>query len=268
MLLVAVGVALCLPPAALAQQNLVGNPGFEEGAASWGLRNDWYATNDPKRASPAVIDAAVARSGAASLRIDGEGSRGLAIQSPLGLDPGLKYRVGCWMKGEGMGEARAGPLIEFWSADNLHLGGKFLAQPVPADWQRVSALVYAPANTGFAKIMCATNADNEGQVWFDDVEVRLAVPPPPVSLQVRDHELGWEQYQAPDSLAYFRVYAADRPFSSVALMRAAAWLPAEARSVAVTKLPGVAAKTHFAVVAVDADDLENPAVTCVEVRAK
>lgn len=271
MVRLAVAALLCVPVAALAQENVVANPGFEEGATPWGLVNDWYARNDPKRASPGVIEDAFAHSGQACLRIDGQGSRGLAIQSPLKVQAAAKYRVSCWMKGENMGAARAGPLIEFWNADNVHLTGRFWAEDVPADWQRISRVIYAPKHTAYAKIMCATNADSDGQVWFDDVEVRLALPPPPVSVELRGRELVWEGYEAPASVAYYRVYAAEERFDSVALMRAVAWLPADARSAEVAKLPGAAgpaAAGHFAVVAVDEDDLEDPNVTCVEVKAQ
>lgn len=268
MLRLTVAVALCIPAAALAQENLVANPGFEEGAERWGLINNWYAQNDPKRASPGVIDESAAHSGNASLRIDGQGSRGLAIQSPLKVQAAAKYRVSCWMKGENMGAARAGPLIEFWNADNTHLRGRFWAEDVPQEWTRLSNVIYAPEGTAYAKIMCATTASNDGQVWFDDVEVRLALPPPPVPVQVRGQELAWDDYQAPASVAYYRVYVAQQPFDSVALMQAAAWLPGDARSVEVADLPGATGKTHFAVVAVDEDDLEDPNVTCVEVKVK
>jgi len=267
MITLTVAFALSIAPAALAQENLVADPGFEEGPKSWGLINDWYARNEPKRASPGVIDESVAHSGNACLRIDGEGSRGLAIQSPLKVQPATKYRVSCWMKGENMGAARAGPLIEFWNAENTHLGGRFWAEDVPQQWTRVSKVIYAPAATAYAKIMCATTTDNDGQVWFDDVEVRLALPPPPVPVQARGQELVWDDYQAPPSVAYYRVYGAEQPFDSVALMQAAAWLPPDARSVGVGDL-AAAGKTYLAVVAVDEDDLESPDVTCVEVKAK
>ena len=267
MVRLAVAALLCVPVAALAQENVVANPGFEEGATPWGLVNDWYARNDPKRASPGVIDEALAHSGNACLRIDGQGSRGLAIQSPLKVQPAAKYRVSCWVKGDNMGAARAGPLIEFWNADNVHLAGRFWAEDVPAGWTRVSKSIYAPEGTGYAKIMCATSADNDGQVWFDDVEVRLALPPPPVPVQARGQELVWDDYQTPPSVAYYRVYGAEQPFDSVGLMRAAAWLPPDARSVGVGDL-AAAGKTYLAVVAVDEDDLESPHVTCVEVKAK
>ncbi len=268
MIILTVAFALSIAPAALAQENVVANPGFEEGATGWGLINDWYARNDPKRASPGEVDESVAHSGKACLRIDGEGSRGLAIQSPLKVQAAAKYRVSCWMKGENMGAARAGPLIEFWNAENTHLAGRFWAEEVPREWTRLSKVIYAPEGTAYAKIMCATSDNNDGQVWFDDVEVRLALPPPPVVVQARGQELVWDDYQAPPSVAYYRIYAAEEPFDSVALMQAAAWLPADARSVEIADLPGATGKTHFAVVAVDEDDLESSDVTCVEVKAK
>ena len=268
MMWLSVCVMLCVPAAARAQDNLVANPGFEDGATGWSLVNDWYARNDPKRASPAVIEQTMAHSGQACLRIDGAGSRGLAIQSPVGVQAGVRYRVSCWMRGEDMGDARAGPLIEFWTAQNKHIAGEFWSEQVPEDWRRVSHLIYAPENTGYAKLMCATTSNNDGRVWFDDVVVKPALPPPPVPAQARGHELVWDAYEATPSVAYFRVYAAEQPFDNVALMRAVAWLAADARSIDVTALPEAAGKTCFAVVAVDEDDLEEPRVTCVKVGAR
>ncbi|MGC9319516.1 MAG: carbohydrate binding domain-containing protein [Armatimonadota bacterium] len=260
-----VGLAMCLPLMACAQENLVSNPGFEQGAEGWGLTNNWYAPAG-REASPGTIDAAVAYSGEASLRIDGRGSRGLAIQSPLPVEAGEKYRVSCWMRGEGMDEVGAGPLIEFWSDEQGHLGGTFVAREVPAKWERVSAVTYAPVAADYAKIMCATQAENDGRVWFDDVSVSAAVPPPPVHPDLADATLVWEDYQAPVPVAYYRIYASDEPFESVALMRAAAWVPAETRSLSIERIE--AGARYVAVVAVDEHDIENPRVEPIEVRPR
>ncbi|MEA3403402.1 MAG: carbohydrate binding domain-containing protein [Armatimonadota bacterium] len=263
MRLVLVGAAMCLPLMACAEENLVSNPGFEQGAERWGLINNWYAP-EGKQASPGVIDDAAAHSGRASLRIDGQGSRGLAIQSPVPVEAGQKYRLSCWMRGESMGEVRAGPLIEFWSEEQGHLGGKFIAREVPAQWERLSEVTYAPVGSDYAKIMCATQTENEGRVWFDDVGVSAAVPPPPVHPELADDTLVWEDYEAPPSVAYYRVYASEQPFESVALMTAAEWLPADSRSLSMARVGADA--QWVAVVAVDEDDMENPRVEPVEVR--
>lgn len=269
--LCAAAVALVCVYSAWAQRSeVLRNRGFENGAEHWHLQNDWYASPKGSKASRCVIDKDVFREGSASLRIDGENNRGLAIQTPIKIKPGAQYRISGWVKAENLAPAFAQVGVEFWkTGEGYWRGGKSFGKTTgTTDWRPFTGSFYVPTGADYIKVYPCTSSPNKGKAWFDELSIQLDLPPPAVEpriLKAPDGKprLDWSAYRAPDNVAYYRVYASDRPFSSVALTAAVVWRPAHVRFVHLDALPRA---EYLAVTAVDEQDQENPQVNAVEVK--
>jgi len=144
--------------------NLVANAGFEDGAGAWGLPAQLYA-----------IDTAVAHSGAASLRYHGEpGGPYLLAGQGLPLKPGKSYRLGAWVKVEGIESSDTGAAVALeWVGHEGYIGGAYPTGRVGTrDWERI---VYytAPLPDGVTggSVIAYGRSGTRGTAWFDDIEV-------------------------------------------------------------------------------------------------
>lgn len=154
-------------------QNVLVNPGFEEGAAAW--------TTWPRRGEPAfAIDTQVAHSGTSSARIevDEAGEDGSWCQH-IEPEPGKTYEYSLWFR-----TADPDKRITFMaegSAPGGGYSGQFGRQnPVGhgTEWTRASGRFRVPSNTGtlnFELWVNLTGADVT-TAWFDDLVLEI-VPP-------------------------------------------------------------------------------------------
>lgn len=213
-LLAALTATLTALPAAGA--NLLTNPGFENGTQAWIMANSWYAQPADAGLSPIELAPGEGRHGSAALRITGNGRRGLAMQI-FGAYPG-KYRVGGWVRCQGMSAGSAGILAEWLDETNKWLAGEGPEHiSGDRDWVYLEKVVEAPAGTRSIHLDLLTSAPNDGVVWYDGISVER-IPsegPPPVAPVISAQtpegqegclELKWDPAQVGDSVVQAMVY--------------------------------------------------------------
>lgn len=256
--------ALCLlllPAACLAADEMLSNPGFEDGLAPWTIDHIWYA-GEGDGVSAITVAAGEGREGGAALRIDGAGNRGIAMQTLAAIYP-VRFHVTGWIRCEGLGDAAAVIQVE-WNGDD----GWISASPVgsvvgDADWTFVEAIVEAPYEATSAYVETLTSAPNSGRAWFDDISfvapVADDVPPGPVVARQAQHAGGrgvvaveWSDYDAAPDVVEYWVFISEQPFTDVTGL-----IPA-ARGGRLSRLAEVGGliegrSYHVAVVAVDRD---------------
>lgn len=133
-----IGGLLTLIPSGLPAQNLIRNPGFEDAGpagtiAAWSVNPSWYI--DPKEKGLAAVSAdpeVFQGMGRRSLKMDGQGKRGLAQQSLAGrFAPGQRLRLSGWMKFENIRPAVGRISVSFHGQN-----GKWLGQrDITTDWR-------------------------------------------------------------------------------------------------------------------------------------
>ena len=158
--------------------NLLRNPGFEEGDAlpkSWGR----YPPKDAG-GNRIVRDTRVARSGKASGLVWSvapyeAGKPWMQFnQYGLPVEGGTTVIVSLWTRGEGVGPGNAG--LHFYDPRGGHLGFAKIASPKDAkagEWAYVRESVSVPEAA--AKLGFAAYAAEKGKTWFDDCAV-IATP--------------------------------------------------------------------------------------------
>jgi len=168
-------LCLCALPA-VAQDNLVTNPGFEtvrDGKPeSWGNEN-W------KTGGTWMLDEAVAHSGARSARVDCATDANRAIWRQIVPIKGpAALRFSAWHKtaisNRTSGRGAVVRLILFKDASRWQqLSLPSFWGPPSDQWRELSALVFLPAE-GTAVGIELFNMDAAGSVWWDDVMLRKA----------------------------------------------------------------------------------------------
>ena len=253
-------------------RNLLGNAGFESGVIGWALGNDWYEQPKGAGTSAAVVDEQIVHSGKMSLRLEGAGKRGL-VMSIFRVRPG-KYHVSVWIKTKGLVGAQASALAEWMSKESKWLAGSPIkGVSGDADWTLCEGDVEAPAEARSVHLDLLTDAPNTGTVWFDDVTfARTPVAtqsPAPVKFSVKAPPgdsgmllVDWAGHTPEADVTDYKVYYAEKPFSSVKLLQPATVVDADARS---AKLAGLrVGKTYYcAVVAVNTEGLAAETVTAL-----
>lgn len=161
--------------------NLLVNPDFEEARqaedgpplpAGWDLSATWYAQPRDAGLSPVTLDAAVVRGGGRfSLRMDGQGKRGLVMQ-PVAFNPehGRRFRLAGWIRFRDMRGAVANLTCEFLA--DKWLGQKDLPTDwrlESSDWREYAAEFDVPEGTKTLRVFLRTDKPNKGTVWFDDI---------------------------------------------------------------------------------------------------
>lgn len=200
------------------------NPGFEDGLASWTTGHTWYV-GEGRGLSEVTADTASARSGNASLRITGDGNRGIAVQAIGAFQD--TYRVSGWLRCEGLGDAQATILIEWIAEDGTHLGAEAAGSVTgTAGWTHVEKLIDSPPNAVTMLVDLLTSSPNSGTAWFDDIAVEDTttdtVPPAPVVFRVSSPAgeegavlVDWSSHEPERDIAWYEVYVADTAFASV-----------------------------------------------------
>jgi hypothetical protein len=143
--------------------NLVGNPGFEEGAAGWSLA-ELYA-----------VDSTVAHTGKQSLRYHNvPGGPYLLARRAVPLRPGKCYRISAWVKTDRVESAETGATLCLeWHSAEGYLGGAYPPGITgTSDWRQI---VYEtgmlPDEVTGGGIVVYGRSGTSGTAWFDDVEV-------------------------------------------------------------------------------------------------
>lgn len=162
------------------------NGGFEADAR--GLPEGWTAVGRPRYDT--VGAAAWHGRGAVSL------APGQALRTQVAVRPGARYVLALGARSmDGYGRAKA--LIHWRNAADEVVGGTFEYVPVsPRSYHTQSILISAPPDAMTAMITLQTA---EGDVWFDDVSLRIILPEGAVPERVprEGHERGWPERRYP-----------------------------------------------------------------------
>jgi len=155
------------PAPSVATAVTVVNAGFELGATGWSLPEDY------------AIDPHGGRNGSAALKIvrADPGRYTLAWQT-VGLEPGIRYRFGVWVKTEGVRGDESGGTICLEFADAKGWIGGHYPQGVKgtSDWTRIEYVGQTPDQPVACTLTPYLTRGSTGTVWFDDVTI---APEPP-----------------------------------------------------------------------------------------
>ncbi|MGD7705291.1 carbohydrate binding domain-containing protein [Microlunatus sp. Y2014] len=164
-------------PAAEESPNLLGNPGFEEGAAP-----DTLAHWAPWSASSAQLFTTATdpvSEGTKSLRLTDPSAEkgGGLISAPMSVDPDVVYEVGLdayvtsgWFS----------IIVYFYDAAGEQVSAKQQAVRVGFDaWQRVELDFYAPPAAGSAAVMVYAPIGSTTDTWIDNMHFGFATPDEP-----------------------------------------------------------------------------------------
>ncbi len=167
--LLCVALLLAACTLALAADNLVKNPGFEDGAANWTL-NDGFA-----------LDTTVAHSGKASLRFgwDNADKRKLCLQ-PIRCHPGRRYLITAWLKSDNVHGAYLGATFGVeWYGEKGFIGGAYpMGIGWTTDWTQVRFLSgVVPADATNCHIFVTLDWGGVGTAWIDDVSATVVDVP-------------------------------------------------------------------------------------------
>ncbi len=161
-------------------ENLVTNPGFEEGIGYWHPYKNWEPCNDPAYFS---IDADTACYGSKSLKmmVTNSGDYVLTAQG-IQVTPGECYNIGAWIKTENVTGPGAQICIEWNHRDGYWLGGEWSAKTITGthqDWQfsGVTGVQIPEEAATSATVYLLLIQGSTGVVWFDDVIVEKQVEP-------------------------------------------------------------------------------------------
>ncbi len=158
------------------------NGDFQRGLEAWNTSHSWYAQPKDAGLSEITIAEGEGRSGTKALKITGRDNRGLAMQ----VAPAYagRYRVAGWIKCENLDRGKAGILVEWMARENKYIRGDWAGDVSGTrDWQRIEAVLEAPANARSVHFDLITTEANRGTAWFDEIEFeRLPSDlPPPVA---------------------------------------------------------------------------------------
>ena len=152
-------------------ENLVINPGFEDGIGS-----PWW-NNSPTHC---FSDSQVFHSGNKSLRITvTDPETYVLVGQSVPVTPGEFYDIGTWIKTENVTSAGAHICIE-WYGPSGWLGGEWSARKVTGteDWQYTGvACVKIPEEATSASVLLCLIEGSTGTAWFDDVIVEKKAKP-------------------------------------------------------------------------------------------
>ncbi|MFK7964265.1 MAG: carbohydrate binding domain-containing protein [Burkholderiaceae bacterium] len=156
----------------------VPNGGFEQAAGN--IPNSWTFQDDPGVRT--FVDQTVARSGSASLRLDGRGGESSRIQTSISVKPWHQYTLKFWVRTANL-TARPEVLIRRADRDvrltSQHLsspaedgGRRFIrgAQDLDLDWTQMRIAFNSQDNTSI-RLMFALFGGSAGSFWVDDLTI-------------------------------------------------------------------------------------------------
>lgn len=186
--LLIIALTCLLPLQAVAQQNLVTNPGFEADADDDGIPDGWTFswartksgdTDDMGRQEPDwARDGDIAHNGEYSARIGVERAidDGLWQQDGISLPEGVSiFRLGAWLKVEGADGGGAHVAVVYRSEDGTWLGADYDAIMVDedTDWRHFVSLFQPPEGTAQLRLRLWSNFNRRGPItaWYDDISI-------------------------------------------------------------------------------------------------
>ncbi len=158
-------------PEARYGENLAANPGFEDGTKSWAM----------KAGTARVVDD-VARSGKHSLFYENNDIERYELFSQnIAVQPGQNLVFSAWVKSEALTatNAVAGASIYLQSyVDGRYAGGMFPTGVAgDGDWRQIRAVYTVPPEAQRVSLGLRFLKGTLGKAWFDDIEVRVEIPP-------------------------------------------------------------------------------------------
>jgi glucose/arabinose dehydrogenase/PKD repeat protein len=140
--------------------NLLINPGFEQGLASW-----------TGGGSQATIVSSPVRSGSAALRIAATSAGQTALEQIAPVVGGQPYEVSAWVQTEALtGGALVMVVWQDSAGRSLYIDRTPVVQGTTG-WMRLAQTFVAPSQAARARVSVrlTREADNAGTAWFDDV---------------------------------------------------------------------------------------------------
>jgi len=166
--------------------NLIGNGGFEQGGATAEEPSTWRRTRAgiAQRHVTFSWDDEVAHSGerSVSIAID-DAHPNVEVnhnwnQHVTGFEPGARYLVSAWVKGENLKET-AFFVVQCWNyqmSEVLRVASNQQGDEVigTTDWIRIETTLEVPQKTGRMVVLAglASPENRGGRVWFDDVAIQ------------------------------------------------------------------------------------------------
>ncbi|MBT4816126.1 MAG: hypothetical protein HN742_23730 [Lentisphaerae bacterium] len=178
------------PPYVATGENLVQNPGFEDGAdrglAGWAVPPAVYGA-----------DRTVSRNGKRSLRSRNDDSaRYLLCGQSIELKAGSRYAVKAWVRTEGVtgGDSGATICIEWRDANGNYLGGYYPPgrKGDTEQWTEIGgSSMRVPREAVRGSVTCYVRPGMSGTAWWDDVSVRRVRQPPIYGFVTSPPYRGW-----------------------------------------------------------------------------
>ena len=176
---------------ALAQTNLVPNPGFEQPAKPDGLPAGGWWLYQGQGDTKAAVDRSIARTGKASVRLQATTkAKSVLASAPFAVVPGDELRFAAWVRGEQLaaGQNRAQAGLAFRQADGkVFKRAYFPATAVNGDWSLISGVAEVPDDATLAEVHLGY-ANTPGILWFDDAS---AIVVNPLSLSLAEGAKPW-----------------------------------------------------------------------------
>lgn len=152
-------------------ENLVRNPGFDNGLESWSLSHPEYMTHDPE----------VGRSAKGSLKVDtGPKNRStIATQNYWEIERGATYEMSVWVKGLKSNNTRVGIKIEYYNGSGRNTLGynEIDYTRRSEDWIQIKTTLTADLDT--VRVALLLRFFSDGPVWFDNVSLIKVKDPDP-----------------------------------------------------------------------------------------
>lgn len=150
---------------AMAADNLLKNPGFEDGAANWNPPDGF------------TLDTTVAHTGKASLRFgwDNADKRKLCLQT-IECRPGKRYLITAWLKSDNVhGAAQGATFGVEWYGKKGYIGGSYpMGIGWTTDWTEIRLLSsVVPPDATHAHIFVTLDWGGVGTAWIDDVSATV-----------------------------------------------------------------------------------------------
>lgn len=167
---------------ALASENLLVNPGFEQALFEQALEPAWEKRTPDDAQRRLYRDENGGRSGAAVVLQNVEPAYTRLRQGhdrSIVVEPGSLVELAAWVKSEQDDKGVA--MLQIYCIDDE---GQIVAQPTsrsypgPFDWTRLRVQTTVPERTAYLMAYLQTR-DGVGRVWFDDVELRVRRGPAP-----------------------------------------------------------------------------------------
>ena len=176
---------------ALAETNLVPNPGFEQPAKPDGLPAGGWWLYQGQGDTKATVDRSVSHTGQASVRLQASTrAKSVLVSAPFPVAPGDELRFEAWVRGEHLDptQQKAYAGLAFRRADGTVFGNAhFTADLAGGAWSLISGAAQAPNGATSAEVHLGYT-NTPATLWFDDV---LAVVTNPVSLSLAAAAKPW-----------------------------------------------------------------------------